>query len=111
MRRRGSLLLLLSFFCIAFVHAQSSQPSADAVMKAAYQKATAENKKVFVMFHASWCAWCHKMDTALYDPAIRKFLADNYLIEHLTVYENKGKEYLENPGALDLLTQYHGNDI
>jgi hypothetical protein len=103
------LLLLVAVFYTTFSNAQP--PSADAVLKAACRKAANENKNVFVMFHASWCAWCHKMDTALYSPVCRQLFSDNYVIEHLTVYESKGKENLENPGALDLLTKYHGNDI
>ena len=111
MKLKFSLLLFLSFFCMALIHAQSSPRSADEILKSAFQRAANEKKNVFVMFHASWCAWCHKMDTSLYDPVCRKFFADNYIIEHLTVYESKGKENLENPGALALLTKYKGNDI
>jgi thiol-disulfide isomerase/thioredoxin len=111
MRLKFSFFLFLSFFCMVIIHAQSSPRSADEILKGACQRAGNEKKNVFVMFHASWCAWCHKMDTALYDPVCRKFFADNYIIEHLTVYESKGKENLENPGALALLTKYKGNDI
>ena len=30
---------------------------------------------------------------------------------HLTVYESKNKKEFENPGALEFLTRYKGNDI
>ena len=99
-------LSLLSFVFL-LINAQQV-PSADAVLKAAYAKAAKENKNVMVIFHASW--WCHKMDTSLNDPSVKDFFTKNYVIEHLTVYESKGKENLENPGALQLLTKYHGND-
>ncbi|MES1198172.1 MAG: thioredoxin family protein [Chitinophagaceae bacterium] len=111
MKQKLILLLLASFYLLGNIEAQSTPPSADAVLKAACQKAATENKKVFIMFHASWCAWCHKMDTAIYDPVCRKLFEDNYIIDHLTVYESKGKEHLENPGAVGLLTKYKGNDI
>lgn len=111
MKLKFSLFLLVSFLLVSGINAQTSPPSADAVLKAACQQAAKEQKNVFIMFHASWCAWCHKMDTALYDPVCRKLFADNYIIDHLTVYESRGKEYLENPGALELLTKYKGNDI
>jgi len=101
-------LSLLSFVFL-LINAQQV-PSADAVLKAAYAKAAKENKNVMVIFHASWCGWCHKMDTSLNDPSVKDFFTKNYVIEHLTVYESKGKENLENPGALQLLTKYHGND-
>jgi thiol-disulfide isomerase/thioredoxin len=111
MKMKIPVLLLASFFWIAIANSQTSSPSADVILKAAFQKAANEKKNVFVMFHASWCAWCHKMDTALYSPVCKKLFLDNYVIEHLTVYESKGKENLENPGALALLTKYKGNDI
>ncbi|MBK5270087.1 MAG: thioredoxin family protein [Bacteroidia bacterium] len=111
MNLKFSSLLLVSFFYLSGINAQSVPASADAVLKAAFVQAASGKKNVFVMFHASWCAWCHKMDTALYDPVCRKLFSDNYIIEHLTVYESEGKEYLENPGALELLTKYKGNDI
>jgi hypothetical protein len=62
------------------------------------------------MFHASWCGWCHKMDTSLNDASVKKFFDDNFVIRHLVVFESKGKENLENPGALEMLTKYDGKD-
>ena len=110
MKLRLPLFLLFSFLCMAVANAQTSPRSADEIMKDAFQRAAKEKKNVFLMFHASWCAWCHKLDTTIYDPACKTFFTDNYVIEHLTVYETKGKENLENPGALLLLTKYKGND-
>lgn len=108
--KRSLILLLTSFLFVTDIQAQTP-PSADAVLKEAYQRAAVEKKNVFVIFHASWCAWCHKMDSSINDPFIKRFFADNYVITHLVVYESKGKEKLENPGALDLLTRYGGADF
>ena len=44
------------------------------------------------------------------DQSVKNFFTDNYVIRHLVVYESKGKENLENPGALDLLKKYKGED-
>lgn len=90
--------------------AQQSPPTADEILNEAYQQATKENKKVFIMFHASWCGWCHKMDSSMNDKSCRRFFEENFVIRHLVVYESKGKQNLENPGALELLTKYKGND-
>ncbi len=43
-------------------------------------------------------------------PACKKYFMDNYVIEHITVYESKGKEALNNPGSEDLLKKYHGEN-
>lgn len=90
--------------------AQQSPPTADEILKEAYLRAAKENKKVFIMFHASWCGWCHKMDSSMNDKSCRRFFEENFVIRHLVVYESKGKQNLENPGALEFLTKYKGND-
>lgn len=79
-------------------------------MKEAYATALKENKKVLIMFHASWCGWCHKMDSSLNDKICKIFFDDNFVIRHMVVFESKEKENLENPGALDMLTKYKGKD-
>lgn len=84
-------------------------PSATAVLNEAYQQAKAQHKNVIIIFHASWCGWCHKMDTALADPAIRQFFENNYVIRHLDVQERDTKKYLENEGADKLLAEYKGD--
>jgi hypothetical protein len=60
------------------------------------------------MFHASWCGWCHRMDSSLLDPSCRKFFDDNYVIRHLVVDETDYKN-LENPGANEMRTKYKGD--
>lgn len=103
-------LLVFSILGISQLQAQEKPLSADAILKEAYATAAKEKKNVMILFHASWCGWCHKMDTSMNDPKVKKFFTDNYVIRHLVVYESKGKENLENPGAIELLTKYKGND-
>ena len=88
--------------------AQSKQPSAADVMKEATAQATREHKKVFIIFHASWCGWCHRMDSIMANPECKKLFADNFVIRHLTVQEAKGKENLENPGGMEMMEKYQG---
>jgi thiol-disulfide isomerase/thioredoxin len=104
------LLSVCSFLLCNEVMAQASPPSADEILNIAYKQAAKEKKNVFVIFHASWCGWCHKMDTAMNDPLVKKFFTDNYVVKHMVVYESKDKKKLENPGAEDLLKKYKGND-
>lgn len=91
-------LLLSSFYASA-----QSVPDASTVLKEAYQKAKVEKKNVLLMFHASWCGWCKKMDTALADSSIKKSIEKAFVITHLTVKEMPQKKELENPGAEDIL--------
>ncbi len=96
-------------FWSAAVKAQPSPASADEIMKEAYQLANNENKNVFVIFHASWCIWCHRMDSSMNDPSCKKFFDDNYVIRHLVVDESKDKKNLENPGAVELRKKLNGD--
>ena len=107
---KALLLSSLLFVSITSLFAQKTPASADEIMKEAFVSAKKQNKKVLVMFHASWCGWCHKMDTSLNDASVKKFFDDNFVIRHLVVFESKGKENLENPGALEMLTKYGGKD-
>ena len=62
------------------------------------------------MFHASWCVWCHRMDSSMNDNSCKKFFDENYVTTHLVIMESKGKENLENPGGMDLLAKYNGTN-
>jgi len=102
----------ITYLCLmvcTFYSAKSQVPSADAIMKEAYRIAANEKKNVLVMFHASWCGWCHKMDTSMNDPSCKKFFDDNYVIRHLVVDELKTKKDLENPGADEFRKKYFGD--
>jgi thioredoxin-related protein len=104
------LLSAFLFISISSVFAQKAPFFAEEIMKEAFTSAKKQNKKVLVMFHASWCGWCHKMDTSLNDASVKKFFDDNFVIRHLVVFESKGKENLENPGALEMLAKYDAKE-
>ena len=109
----GSLRLLFvtfSLFITCSLHAQTTIPTANDILKRAVLDASDQNKKVLLMFHASWCGWCHKMDSSLNDISCKKFFNDNFVITHVTVLESKGKENLENPGGLEMMLKYNGKD-
>ena len=106
---------LLSLFVFVFISAtasfcQKAPASAEEIMKETFAAAKQQDKKVLIMFHASWCSWCHKMDTSLNDASIKKYFDDNFIIRHLVVFESKAKKDLENPGALNLIRKYNGVD-
>jgi thioredoxin-related protein len=82
--------------------------SAESIMNKAFDQAAKEGKNVILMFHASWCGWCKKMDASLNDESCREFFNSNYVITHLVVLESKGKEHLENPGAKAIFDKYSG---
>jgi thioredoxin-related protein len=103
-----SLLLLNLFLLAGVVRAQEPMPASD-VLKAASAQAKKEHKNVMVIFHASWCVWCHRLDSAMNDASCKDAFTSNYVIEHLTIKESKDKKALENPGATELFTKYAGD--
>jgi len=104
------LIVLLSFVLATSTKAQQT-PSADAVLQEAYAKAAKENKKIMVIFHASWCVWCHKMDSSLNDASVKDYFDKNYVITHLTINESANKKALENAGAMELKSEWGGAKI
>lgn len=110
------LFFTFSIFVTVNLHAQNetssttSVPSAYTVLKRAVVDAGQQNKKVLLIFHASWCGWCHKMDTSLNDITVKKFFDDNFVITHITVKESKEKEKLENAGGYEMMQKYNGTD-
>lgn len=111
MKSRFVFLTIVSLGMTILSYAQSTPPSADAIMKEAYQLASKENKNVFVIFHASWCVWCHRMDSSMNDASCKNFFNDNFVIRHMTVDESKDKKNLENPGADEFRNKYGGADL
>lgn len=102
--------LLAAAFLFSFaVQAQNDVPGAQEVLTKAYKQAKKENKNVILIFHASWCGWCKKMDASIEDAKCRAFFDAHYVIIHLTVDESKDKKNLENPGANEVRLKYHGD--
>lgn len=110
MKIKKLLFVLLCAFAFQNAIAQTAPAPASEVLSTAIQKAAKEKKQVLAIFHASWCGWCHKMTASLNDPAIKPYFDKNYVIADFVVYESKGKENLENPGAAELLKKYNNAD-
>ena len=104
------LILFLFILFPAIMKSQDIIPSSTEALRKAEESASKEHKKIFLMFHASWCGWCKKMDKSMEDPAISKFFTNNYIIVHLTVMESPTKKSLENPGAFDLMKKYNADN-
>ena len=84
----------------------ATPPSADEIVKQACAEAAASHKKVMVIFHASWCTWCHKLDTMMATPECKPLFDQSFVVCHLDIAESPDKVDLENPGAEELYAKY-----
>lgn len=106
MKRFTLIAALFALACAAI----AAEPSAAALLTKARAEAKQEGKNVFVIFHASWCGWCHRLDeTFLADKTMGKLMDDNFVVVHIDVLEQPAKKELENAGGEDLLKQWNGD--
>ncbi len=108
MNLKSIFTVALTILIFNFSSAQEYSISADEILKATFEQAKLENKNVMVMFHASWCGWCQKLDASLNDESTKELFDKNYVIAHLVVLESATKKYLENKGAETILNKYGG---
>ncbi len=59
-----------------------------------------------VLFHASWCHWCHKLDTLMASPECKPLFDQYFVVCHLTIAEAPEKRDQDNPGAQELYDKY-----
>ena len=103
-----SLAISILFSSVVNIANAQKVKSSTEIMEAAYKQASKEKKNILLIFHASWCSWCKKMDAAINDKSCKKLFEDNYCIVHLTVEENEKNKKLENPGAEEFKNKYNG---
>lgn len=109
MKKLILVLLILPFF-LSQCNTESDGPlPAEDITKLAMKQAKKEKKNVIIMWHASWCGWCHRMDSLMLREDMIDYFNDNYVIEHLVVKESKDKKHLENPGSDVMLEKYLGD--
>jgi len=111
MKLKSVLISLVSLFLFNGIMAQDTPPSAQAILDAACKKAAAENKNVCIIFHASWCGWCHRMDSIMNMHECKPLFDANWVTDHLVVKENKAElKKLENPGGQEFMDKYNGKN-
>ncbi|HEY1219455.1 MAG TPA: thioredoxin family protein, partial [Bryobacteraceae bacterium] len=62
MLRTAMFRLTIGLLASLMLMAVETAPPASVVMDAARTAAAAQHKSIFLIFHASWCGWCKKLD-------------------------------------------------
>ncbi len=115
MKSKLSILAAIIFLASNCASPDSTKESAgplpaSQILEMAKKEARKNKKNIFIMWHASWCGWCHKMDTLMSDPDLKQYFDDSYVIKHMVVKESKEEmKKLENPEAAEMLAKYNGD--
>jgi thioredoxin-related protein len=102
--------MLIYLLPINHLIAQPSPEPAEKILKEACLKASLEKKNVMIIFTASWCGWCRKLDASIKDTTCNSYFDRSFVIEHLTVLEHNEKKAHENPGASELYKKHSGDN-
>jgi thioredoxin-related protein len=110
--RRTVLLYSFSLFFlfVLLCRAQAETPApAKQILDAAVKEASTSKKNVFLIFHATWCSWCKRLDAALTDTEVKKVIDANFVVTHLDVMERGDKvQTVENPGGNEIMKDLGG---
>ncbi len=102
-----AVLIMTTAICYGQTTGTSPEKARDLV-NAALTQASSGEKNVMVIFHASWCSWCKKLEAVLDKPDVRSVMNTYYVIVRLDVLERGEKKVLENPGGGDYLKELSG---
>ena len=100
------LIVSLMILFAGIVNAQT----ATEILAKAQNQAKIENKNIFLIFHASWCGWCKKMEKNMDDPIVKSYFDSNYVKTFITVQERAEKKNLETPGGAEINEKLGGKD-
>jgi thioredoxin-related protein len=104
-----AFILIIAPPCLRAIAGQP-EPARE-ILDSAVKEAEASHRTVFLIFHASWCGWCKKLDAVLETPEVKKLIEENYVVVHLDVQERGEKiGKLENPGGEEIMNELGGKD-
>ncbi|WP_288459277.1 thioredoxin family protein [uncultured Chryseobacterium sp.] len=101
---------ILLFLGLLLFQLHFAQEKADVVLNKALTEAKSKNKNVLLMFHASWCKWCHVMEKNMNLPETKPIFDKKFVTAYVDVQEMGEKKKLENPGWEVLMEKYKGKE-
>jgi thiol-disulfide isomerase/thioredoxin len=108
MRKITLALIFILATCLCS-RADKKLTVAETILATAQKQAKHEHKGIFLIFGASWCGPCKKLDAFLNEPANRSVIDKYFIVTRLTVAEQYGgNPKLNTPGGDKLFTQFGG---
>jgi thioredoxin-related protein len=105
------LTIALFFVCESLVGQSATPDSAQMILKTALQEAKTSGKNVVLIFHATWCSWCRRLEAAMETPSIKEIIEKHYVVMKLDVLERGDKiKSHENPGGREILKKLGGEN-
>ncbi len=98
------------FTLVAAASVFAGTPSSAELIGKASAAAKKDGKNVLVIFHASWCGWCHRFDKFLDTTDEGKLVKGGLEVVHITVLESGKNKADENAGGLELMEKLGGKD-
>ncbi len=97
-------VLTVSGYC------QSRKPRpASSIVAQALHNARTSHRSVFLVFHASWCPWCKKLESLLDQPDVKRIVGGSFVVAKVDVMERgDAKQTIENQGGIDLMKKFGG---
>jgi hypothetical protein len=104
----ASGLTLTSALALALAApAQAAPAAAEAALTEADAHATADNKRLLLIFHASWCVYCRLFDMMLQDKDAGPIMARHFDVLHMRAQERKPEMQAQQlAGADDIYHRY-----
>jgi len=112
MRFKSYVTIIALFVCLGqtAVRAQGPEP-AKKILDSALHVGAFTHKNVLLIFHASWCIWCKRLDSVLTNAEVSPLVAKYLVVTHLDVLERGDKKAtLENPGGEEILRKLGGEE-
>jgi thioredoxin-related protein len=111
LRTISLLSLTVILFTFSMVGQNVKPDSAQTILKAAVIKAQSSKLNVLLIFHATWCGWCKRLERAINDTAVKPLIDENYIVTMLDVKERGDKiQTYENPGGQNIMSEFGGNN-
>lgn len=104
-----ALLLSVSVAAVSGSCQTTKPPTAKSILVQALHHARVSHKNVFLVFHASWCPWCKKLEALLDEPDVSKIVDRSFVVTKVDVMERGDKKQtVENPGGKEMMKKFGG---